>query len=259
MRITFSKRVTLQLMTHATLTRGMEFSGFGFVKIKGKKKDIIEIYDFVLLDIGNEVFTEIPIPVILKLMDRPDAKNMKAWIHRHPIGNGIPGWHNWSGTDNNTIATAPLGGLPDMVKWSISCVLTPLGWVGRYDNYLKRTTKHLHVTPQVHSAYQEFACVQAAVRARTPQATFAPVRSRTWQEYDPIDDFHVGIVQREYVEKFVDQNFSAKDLRDYGLTREEMIEYTIMSVNDGDTGMMDVESGELRKVDFLYQLTGLEA
>ncbi len=43
----------------------------------------------------------------------------------------------------------PLGnGNPEWVKWSISMVRTPLGWVGRYDTYgAKGGCTHLPVEP----------------------------------------------------------------------------------------------------------------
>ena len=41
-----------------------------------------------------------------------------------------------------------MGGIPDLVKWSLSVVLTPDGWVGRVDNHQTKKTKHLAVAPQ---------------------------------------------------------------------------------------------------------------
>ena len=127
MKIELSDTVALKLMTFGNITEGLEFSGFGFVEVK---EDTIYVYDVVVLDIGSEVWTEIDPKTLISLMERPDARNMKLWIHRHPLGDGVPGKHNWSGTDNTTISTAPLGGHPEMVKWSCSMVLTPRGWVG---------------------------------------------------------------------------------------------------------------------------------
>lgn len=52
---------------------------------------------------------------------------------RHPLGNGKPGPHNWSGTDEHTATQEPLGGVPGLVPWSVAIVLTSGGWVGRVD------------------------------------------------------------------------------------------------------------------------------
>lgn len=117
-----------------------EFSGYGYARKVGPDW---EVYDFRLMDIGSEVFTQFSIP--FEELQRPDAANMKVWIHRHPLGNGIPGPCNWSGTDNRSIAISPLGTSPKLMQWSISIVLTPGGWVGRIDNHLTGKTKHLEV------------------------------------------------------------------------------------------------------------------
>ncbi len=74
---------------------------------------------------------------------------------RHPLGTGIPGPHNWSGTDETTILREPMGSTPSAVNWSISIVLTPGGFVGRIDNYVKGITQHLEVEPNVTTLYQE--------------------------------------------------------------------------------------------------------
>jgi hypothetical protein len=86
---------------------------------------------------------------MLELMDRDDAAGMKLWLHRHPVGNGIPGPHNWSGTDHDTCVNTPLGGIPELVKWSAAIVRTPRGWVGRLDNHIRKTTLHVPVLPDV--------------------------------------------------------------------------------------------------------------
>lgn len=78
MHIRIADNVLLRLQTIGILNRGAEFSGLGWCHIKGPE---IEVYDFILLDLGSEVWTEIPPEVILPLMDRPDRKNMKVWLH----------------------------------------------------------------------------------------------------------------------------------------------------------------------------------
>jgi hypothetical protein len=156
MKIYIEPECMARLMTVATLTSPQEFSGLGFCEMEG---DTIRVYDYVLLDIGTSVFTEIPVSELLKLTQRPDYSKMKAWIHFHPLGNGVPGKHNWSGTDEATIQQTPLGGLPEMVKWSVSLVLTPGGWVGRIDNYLTHKTLHLEVFPSLKSEYDAVMAV----------------------------------------------------------------------------------------------------
>ena len=163
MRIRLEPDVALKLETITVQARGQEFSGFGFVNVDREHNEFV-VYDIVLLDIGSEVFTEIPREKLLALMDHPDHGKLKCWLHRHPVGDGRPGPHNWSGTDNNTARNTPLGGIPDLVGWSISIVRTPLGWVGRYDTYgPKGNTWHLEVTPNFGLAFaQELAAIQSA-------------------------------------------------------------------------------------------------
>jgi len=148
MKIQLTPSVIHDLEAVAAQVGGLEFSGFGFAEWKG---DTLEMYDFVLLNVGSEVFTEIKSKLILPLLDRPDHKNMRVWLHRHPLGSDKPGPHNWSATDENTIQTSPLGGVPEMVGWSASIVRTPYGvWVGRIDNHRKKTVRHVEVFPQPH-------------------------------------------------------------------------------------------------------------
>ena len=143
-KLRMTGKVALRLETAVKETNGLEFSGLGFVK---QEKGGLCIYDAVVLNVGSEGYTEIDPKKIFPLLEREDAANIKCWFHRHPIGNGIPGMHNWSGMDQDTIMTAPLGGIPEIVKWSVSIVRTPLGWVGRVDNHVKRTTVHVPVYP----------------------------------------------------------------------------------------------------------------
>lgn len=142
--ITFDKDVMLMLQEAALATRN-EFSGFGFVnRVEGG----FFIYDAVILNVGTYGYTQINPEELMPLLDRSDAGKLKCWLHRHPCGNGIPGPQNWSGRDEKTIQEEPMGGIPDLVKWSLSVVLTPDGWVGRVDNHQTKKTKHLAVAPQ---------------------------------------------------------------------------------------------------------------
>lgn len=159
MKIILTNEVALKVLACAHAAGQMEFSGFGFVRITANKD--FEVYDFVPLDVGSYGWTEFGGKAILPLLDREDARNLKCWTHAHPVGNGVPGPHNWSGTDHNTCLNEPLGSTPQLVKWSISIVLTPGGWVGRYDNYVKKTTQHLEVEPNIARFHQEMAAIAA--------------------------------------------------------------------------------------------------
>jgi hypothetical protein len=134
------------LLTLALIS-SKEFSGFGFCR-RNSTNDI-EVYDFVLLDIGTETFTEIPSRKVIGLSNRPDAESMRVWIHRHPV-------NGWSGMDERTIQETPLGGIPQMISWSVSMVLTPKGWIGRIDNYITHKTKVLEVEPQAAKVYTDY-------------------------------------------------------------------------------------------------------
>jgi hypothetical protein len=163
--------VALRLLSYASATR-LEFSGFGFCRVEN---ETIFVYDFELLHVGNPTFTEIQPEKIVALMSRSDAANMKVWVHKHPVGNGVPGPHNWSGMDNQTIAETPLGGFPEMVKWSASIVITPSGWVGRIDNHLTKQTRHLEVYPTVRPFHAQIADL-------TPEAVFVQGGWEDWEE-----------------------------------------------------------------------------
>jgi hypothetical protein len=149
MKIEVDPPVMFNLMSFALATE-QEFSGFGFCR---RQADTLFVYDFVLMDVGNYSETEIKPEKILPLLSRSDVGNMKVWIHRHPMGNGIPGPLNWSSTDEHAIQKTPLGGIPELVRWSASMVLTPNGWVGRVDNHLTHKTLHCEVIPKT-QAYQ---------------------------------------------------------------------------------------------------------
>jgi proteasome lid subunit RPN8/RPN11 len=144
MNIVIQPLIMAKLMAFANATAPREFSGFGFVTRKG---DDLEVYDVVILNIGSEVYTEIAPKKLIDLMARPDYANCKLWYHRHPI-------NTWSSRDLATILTEPLGGIPEMVKWSASIVLTPHGWIGRVDNYVKKTTAVCPVLPSLTEVYE---------------------------------------------------------------------------------------------------------
>ncbi len=145
MKIVIDAPIMMRLLAYTAATQ-LEWSGLGFCE---RKDGNIVVYDFVLMDVGSPGYTEIAPERLLPLLDRPDRDKLKVWIHRHPIGNGIPGQWNWSGTDERTCKHEPLGSTPQAVNWSVSIVFTPLGPVGRIDNYVKNITQHLEVEPKV--------------------------------------------------------------------------------------------------------------
>ena len=122
-----------------------EFSGFGVVEpgdtINGEPS--FKVSEWFLLDVGSSVLTTISIEDQLRLSAHPDIKFMRCWIHAHPVGNGVPGPRNWSGTDNRAIAWSPMGTVPELMDWMIAIVRTPNGWVGRFDQPEKEITHHL--------------------------------------------------------------------------------------------------------------------
>jgi hypothetical protein len=148
MRILLQQHVFASLEAARVAAGNQEFSGFGFVDVHNSHEEtVFEVYDIVVLDVGSIAFTEIPSGKILDLLDRPDAAKMKLWFHRHGIGGSIPGPHNWSSIDDHTAEKEPLGGIPELVRWSISIVRTPQTWVGRFDKYKdgEVTTYHIPV------------------------------------------------------------------------------------------------------------------
>ena len=135
----------IMLETVANQVGRQEFSGIGFCHREG---DDLVVYDAEILDVGSASFTQVNPTELLRLAKRPDARNGRLWLHRHPIGNGVPGPWNWSGTDENTIQTTPLGGIPEIIQWSAAIVRTPDGWVGRIDNHITKKTAHVEVAGQ---------------------------------------------------------------------------------------------------------------
>ena len=145
MNITLAPEVAIQLETITVQAQGHEFSGFGWAR---KQDGGLYVYDILLLHVGSEGLTVIPAETVMALTQHQHADEMRVWLHRHPLGNRSPGWHNWSGTDNQTIRETPLGGIPQIVKWSASIVRTPQGWVGRIDNHITGKTAHVEVLGQ---------------------------------------------------------------------------------------------------------------
>lgn len=147
MQIRLSEHVAINLEAISVQTGRLEFSGLGTCYRDG---DDIVIDDVALMNVGSEGYTEADPRAIYEYLQRVTAqgKQIKVWFHRHPVGNGVPGPHNWSGRDQQTILREPLGSFPHMVKWSVSIVRTPRGWVGRLDNYITNETHHMAVVGQ---------------------------------------------------------------------------------------------------------------
>jgi hypothetical protein len=201
-----SDKIALDLMTMAHATRGKEYSGFGFVE---RKQGELYVYDYAVLDVGSEAYTQIDPKLILPLMERTDAANMKLWLHRHPVGNGKPGPHNWSGTDNATISREPLGGLPELVRWSASIVLTPGGWVGRVDNHITKKTIHCGVVPQ--------ADVYRLVNMTQANKTLERLAEET-------------VLQ-----------FTGEEIEDFGMTPEDLYDFVLEGLRDGSLTLGDLD------------------
>jgi len=155
MKIIVEAQVALDLERYVA-QNPLEFSGFGFCRREG---DDLVMYDFAYLAGGSYGWTQIEPEKILALTKREDAGNARIWVHRHPLGNGKPGPHNWSSTDENTIQTAPLGGMPELIGWSASMVRTPKGWVGRIDNHLTKQTIHVEVVNELFTIINRIAAM----------------------------------------------------------------------------------------------------
>lgn len=235
--IILNEDVALKLLAYTTATH-LEFSGFGFCNIHD---DNIIVYDFVLLHVGTPGFTEIQPEKILELMGRPDSGKMKVWLHKHPLGNGIPGPHNWSGTDENTCTKEPLGGVPELVRWSAAVVITPKGWVGRIDNHISQKTLHLPVYPEVKPFH-------TAIAEITPR----PRLSTAWEEWEGYQAAYLTINEPETVDprvKAVAAYFNEDDLEKMGFDRQDL-EYWIqddMELYGGDPEQfVNTERAEMR-------------
>jgi hypothetical protein len=134
----------VKLTAWAIATKGREFSGLGLIEREG---EILHVVDVDLLGVGSSTFTEFSPERSRQL---PPDPRRKLWLHKHPVGDGNPGPHNWSGTDERTATQEPLGGIPQLVQWSVAIVLTPGGWVGRVDIHIPTLqTFHCPVEPRL--------------------------------------------------------------------------------------------------------------
>ena len=196
--------IVAQLEAVRSAVHPHEFSGFGFVEpgTDANGETNFMISKWFLLDVGSAVLTTISIPDQIRLKDHPDIKFMRCWIHAHPVGNGNPGPHCWSGTDENAIATSPMGTVPALMDWMISIVRTPGGWVGRFDNPGKNTY-HLEVVP---SFRNDILTARDLVRAYNGQRY---ERAEAFGLLEPVDAISA--------EDYVQQSFlgSAEDTAEF--------------------------------------------
>jgi hypothetical protein len=138
MKIVLSPQVAMNLENIVRVVGHQEFSGVGFVDVIDGD---VHVYDIALLNVGSYGYTEIDANDIIK-MERPDKNKIRLWFHRHPV-------EGWSQTDVTTITQTPLGGVPEIVKWSASMVRTPTHWIGRMDNYITKTSQVVEITPNI--------------------------------------------------------------------------------------------------------------
>jgi hypothetical protein len=140
MKIILSPSVSMNLEALMHQVGNREFSGIGFCHVV---EGNICCYEILLLDVGSAGYSEIPCERLTNALEkRADRDNARLWFHRHPI-------EGWSTTDLETITKAPLGGIPEMVRWSASIVRTPTRWIGRVDNHLNHAHKVVEVEPNI--------------------------------------------------------------------------------------------------------------
>jgi len=139
-KIILSPEVSINLEALIGQLGEQEFSGVGFCEIIDGD---FYCYEILLLDVGTKGYTEISSELLMETLEnRQDKNNARLWFHRHPI-------EGWSTTDLNTIMTGPLGGIPEIVKWSVSIVRTPSKWIGRVDNHLAKSHVVVEVEPNI--------------------------------------------------------------------------------------------------------------
>jgi hypothetical protein len=197
----------MHLETWVASANGREVSGVGTVEINSEDKTFT-LKKVWLMASGSSSYTEIPGERMVELLKQGVKPNeIKVWWHRHPVGNGVTGSHNWSGTDNNTIRNEPFGIDPSMVKWLLSIVRTPLGWVARHDNHETKTTIHFPVDCGINR--EEYVAVESVVRQPAPveqaprQRTSVPLRPRRvrYQDSSAVTETALDVVHSKRVFK----------------------------------------------------------
>jgi hypothetical protein len=133
--IHITREALVKLTAWSIATKGREFSGLGLIEKDG---EVFYVLDVDLLGVGSTGFTEFSPERAHTL---PLDPRRKLWFHKHPIA-------GWSGQDEYTATKEPLGGPPQLVRWSVAIVLTPNGWIGRVDIHTpKLVTYHCPVEP----------------------------------------------------------------------------------------------------------------
>jgi hypothetical protein len=135
--IKFTREAEVKLTAWNIATKGREFSGLGLIEKFG---EVFWVMDVDLLGVGSTGFTEFSPERAHTL---PLDPRRKLWFHKHPIS-------GWSGQDEYTATKEPLGGPPQLVKWSVAIVRTPNGWIGRVDIHAPQAqTFHCPVEPNL--------------------------------------------------------------------------------------------------------------
>jgi hypothetical protein len=197
MQVVIPDRILLHLESWVASAQGREVSGVGIMDTD-EEEGTFTLTKVWLLAAGTSAYTEIPGATMAKLVSEgitPDQ--IKVWWHRHPVGNGIPGAHNWSSTDDHTAMREPFGISPDLVGWLVSIVRTPLGWVARYDNHNRMYTVHMPVKTSIngnnhksvytlikqHDKANEKARMQRAAQVTNGKG-WRPAYPRTYKTWD---------------------------------------------------------------------------
>jgi hypothetical protein len=133
--IILERDTQILLTAWSIASAGHEFSGLADVR---RDNEDLVVSNAHVGDVGSWGMTDLMPDWIRSL---PTSENRRVWFHRHPI-------YGWSGTDLAAINMNPCGAIPEILKWGVSIVLTPRGWIGRVDFYGERRSSHdLPVVP----------------------------------------------------------------------------------------------------------------
>lgn len=194
---------------------------------------------------------------------------------KHPLGSGVPGKHNWSGTDENTCRNEPLGGLPELVQWSASMVKTPHGWVGRIDNYAKKKTIHVPVVlkgiDDVLASINQIRAEKAEIQAKaaltkksfTPAATTKPnwryTQSPLYEDFEDEGELFepVNANRAERMELAIDECISAYDIAETDLLNDiidlESLVNKLSKFFSGSSGWKNIAANFKSQIDSLIK------
>jgi ribosomal protein L31 len=144
-----TSRCARQLLTYDQETR-LEVGGMGLVTDAAfpdlDKPRVFCINKLWMMSAGEQAdwgYCEIPAKERASLMFRLARQGrsdlLKVWHHKHPI-------NTWSGTDVNTMRQRVEEFRPKGTKtWALSLVLTPQGFLARYDQAGDKTEDNVHV------------------------------------------------------------------------------------------------------------------